>query len=106
MKPANMMSFLLMATSYGLTQICLSSSLQTLQVVAAIQISSNTLLWFIQTELPPELPDENKSDVLYVIIGVLCFLLLCGTVGITALFIIKQWSKRGRKTLNEPLNVH
>ena len=50
-----------------------------------------TLLWFLQTELPDE-ENKRESYVLYVIIGVLCFLLLCGTLGIIALSI-KRWSK-------------
>ena len=61
-------------------------------------VSSNTLLWFLQTELS-ELPDENKkesenSDVLYVIIGVLCFLLLCATLSMLIALSIKRWSKK------------
>ena len=60
--------------------------------------NENTLLWFLQTELS-ELPDENKkesenSDVLYVIIGVLCFLLLCATLSMLIALSIKRWSKK------------
>ncbi|CAI8047372.1 Ephrin type-B receptor 3 (Fragment) [Geodia barretti] len=67
---------------------------------------SGTLAMHLNLECSIELADGNKKesesrDVLYVMIGVLCFLLLCALV-VTALLIIRQWFKRGP---NEPLNV-
>ena len=88
---------MVIATWSGLAQICLSSSLQTLQVFYHNNQYTKYYLWSLQTELP-ELPDENKkesesSNITLMIIGVLCFLLLCATHGIIALSI-KRWSKK------------
>ena len=58
----------------------------------------------IHTELP-DMTEEGNIDFHYVVIGILCFLMLCATVVIIALAIMRGVSKMRKKTLDVPLNV-
>ena len=49
--------------------------------------------------------EEENIDIHYVVIGILCFLMLCATVVIIALAIMRGVSKMRKKTLDVPLNV-